>query len=47
MAYFYSDDGLVTFTQPERLQRAFGVLTGLFVQVGLNMNMGNMVGMAF
>ena len=27
-AYFYADDGLVASTQPERIQRAFDVLTG-------------------
>ena len=34
-AYFYSDDGLVESTQPERLQRAFDILTDLFNRVGL------------
>ena len=34
-AYFYANDGLVASTQPERLQRAFDVLTSLFNQVGL------------
>ena len=37
-AYFYADDGLVASTQPERLQREFDVLTGLFDQVGLRTN---------
>ena len=29
-AYFYADDGLVASTQPERLEMAFDILTGLF-----------------
>ena len=38
VAYLYSDDGLVVSTQPERLQRAFDVLAGLFDWVGLRKN---------
>ena len=38
VAYLYSDDGLVVSTQPERLQRAFDVLTGLLGWFGLRMN---------
>ena len=40
-AYFYADDGLVASTQPERLQRAFDVLTGLFNRVVLKKNTEN------
>ena len=45
VAYFYADDGLVVSTQPERLKRAFGVLTGLFNWVILWKNTANTVGM--
>ena len=45
LEYFYTDDGLVASTQPERMQRAFGVLAGLFDRVGLRMNMWKMVSM--
>ena len=31
VAYFYANDGLVASTQPERLQRLFGVFSGLFL----------------
>ena len=43
--YFYANDGLVPSTQPERLQRAFDVLTGLFDQVELQTNTVKTVGM--
>ena len=43
--YLYVDDGLVTLTQPERLQRAFDVLTGLFDWVSLRTNKRNTVSM--
>ena len=43
---FYADDGLVALTQPERLQRDFNVLTGLFDQVGLRKNTQKMASMA-
>ena len=43
--YLYADDGLVTLTQPERLQRAFDVLTGLFDWVSLRTNKRNTVSM--
>ena len=33
--YFYENDGLKASTQPERLQRVFYILTGLFNRVGL------------
>ena len=46
VAYLYADDGLVTSTQTERLQRVFNVLTNLFDRVGLRTNMINMVSMA-
>ena len=45
LEYFYTDDGLVASTQLERMQRAFGVLAGLFNRVGLRMNMWKMVSM--
>ena len=44
VAYLYSDDGLVVSTQPERLQRAFDVLAGLFDWVGLQTNTAKTVG---
>ena len=34
-AYFYANNGLVALAQPERLQRAFEVLTSLFNWIGL------------
>ena len=45
--YFYADDGLVTSTQLESLKRAFGVLTGLFYQVGLSTNKRKTVSIAY
>ena len=44
-AYLYSDNGLMASTQPERLQRAFDVLNGLFDQVILRTNTAKTVGM--
>ena len=44
-AYLYADDSLVASTQPERLQRAFDVLTGLFDRVGLQTNTAKTVDM--
>ena len=44
-ACFYDDDGFVVLTQTERLQRAFGTLTGLFDRVGLGKNTAKAVGM--
>ena len=44
-AYFYANYGLVASTQPERLQRVFGILTGLFDWVGLQTNTSKTVGM--
>ena len=38
-AYFYTENILVASDQPERIQKPFGVLTGLFNRVGLRMNM--------
>ena len=46
VAYLYSDNGLVTSTQPERLQREFSVLTGLFDRVDLRTNTRKTVSMA-
>ena len=43
--YFYVDDGLVASIKPERLQRAFDVLTGLFDRAGLWTNTAKTVGM--
>ena len=37
-AYFYVENRLVTWTQPEILQRVFEVLTDLLNQVGLRKN---------
>ena len=45
MGYFYSDDGLVALTQPERLHRAFYFLTGLFGRFGLRKNTENTASM--
>ena len=44
--YFYADNGLASLTQPERLQRAFEVLTVLFKRVVLRTNTWKTVGMA-
>ena len=44
-AYFYADDGIVALNQPERLWRAYDVLTGLFDRVGLKTNTAKMVSM--
>ena len=44
--YFYSDNGLAASTQPERLQRVFTVLIGLFCQFGLRTNTRKTVSMA-
>ena len=46
MAYFYDNYGLVVSNQPERLQMAFGVLTGLFDWVYLITNTRKTVSMA-
>ena len=45
-AYFYAKNGLVLSTQPERLQRYFDVLVGLFDRVSLCTNISKTVGMA-
>ena len=45
MVYFYADNGLVALKQPERLQRVFDVLTGLFDPVILKANMRKTVSM--
>ena len=37
-AYFYSDNGFIYSTQPERLQRSSDDLTGLFDKVILRKN---------
>ena len=47
VAYFYSDDGLVHLTQPERLHRVFDVLAGLFVRVDFRRNTRKTVIMDF
>ena len=44
--YFYANDGIIASTQPERLQRLFGILTGLFNRVGLKKNTQKTVSMA-
>ena len=46
-AYFYANDSLVASTQPESLNRAFDVLTGLFDRVGLQTNTAKTVAMVF
>ena len=35
---FYADNGLITSTQPERLQWAFDIISGLFDRVGLSID---------
>ena len=44
-AQFYANNGLVASTQPERLQRAFVILSVLFDQVGIRMNASETVSM--
>ena len=44
---FYVDDRLVASPEIARLQELFDALTGLFDQVGLRTNEGEMVSMAF
>ena len=46
-AYFYADDGLVASTQPKRLQKVFGVLTGIFNRVILQKNTENTASMVY
>ena len=46
-AYLYAKDGLVASTQPDRLQRAFDVLTCLFNRFGIRTNTAKIVGMVF
>ena len=45
--YFYADDGFITPPRTERLQRLFDVLTEIFNQVTLRMNIRKMVSMEF
>ena len=44
-AYFYADSGLVASNQPERIQRVFDVLNGLFIRFDLQINTEKTVGM--
>ena len=44
-AYLYADNGLIVSTRPERLQREFDVLTGIFDWVGLRTNTRKIVSM--
>ena len=44
--FFYVNDGIVVSHQPERLQRAFNILTYLFGRVGIYKNLGKTVSMA-
>ena len=46
VAYFYSDNGLIASTQPERTHQALNILTGLFDKVGLRTNTEKMMSMA-
>ena len=46
VALFYADDGLVSSPRPERLQRAFNVLTDIFDWFVLCTNLRKMVIMA-
>ena len=43
--FFYADDGLVALTDPVCLQGTFNTPDGLLDIVGLQKNVGNMVGM--
>ena len=47
MACFYADDGLIVARDPEDLQVAFDVLTGLFDRVGLRTNTTKTEAMVF
>ena len=47
IACFYADDGLIVARNPEDLQIAFDVLTGLFDRVGLRTNTTNTKAMVF
>ena len=46
-SYLYANYGLVESTQPERLQRSFDVLAGLFDRVVLQTNRLNTIYMVF
>ena len=46
VVYFYANDGLVASNQPERLQRALDILTGIFDWFGLRTNTRKTVSMA-
>ena len=45
VAYLYANNGLVVLIQPERLQRAFDILNGLFNRVDTRMNTGKTISM--
>ena len=47
VAYFYTDDGLLVFTYPDRLKIFFDVLIELFNRVGLQKNVQTKVIMAY
>ena len=44
---FFSDDGLLASKHENRIKRVFEVLTDLFDQVGLRINVGKTVSMAY
>ena len=46
-AHFYADGGLIVLDQPERMQRAFNVITDIFICVSLRPNMRKMVNTEF
>ena len=46
-AFFYADDGMVPSTDPDWLQGAFEILTGMFNIVRLWTKTVNMVGMFY
>ena len=46
-AYFYANNGLVVSTQPERIHRAFDILTSLFNWVVLRKKTAKTVGMVY
>ena len=47
LACFYADNSLIGLRDPDVLQRAFNILTGLFDRVGLQTNMSKTETMPF
>ena len=44
---FYTDDGMIASSDPGWLQGSFSTLVGMFDRVGMNTNVGKMVGRVF